>query len=187
VLGAVSVTLTLAPLANQAVDTYGSLISPVLPVSGLTRNAAWTLIAVLGLLVVLNGLGLSITPMLTALGVGGLATSSPSLAGPGRPRRRRRRLRQRSGTRRTRGRGRRLLGDARRAGRSAGVCSLRSLPTFADSSINLTVILRAREFVDQYLIKHEFVTRLHARFSAADIGIDRMGSGRTWYTTLTSN
>jgi small-conductance mechanosensitive channel len=29
--------------------------------------------------------------------------------------------------------------------------------TFADSSVNFTVILRAKEFVDQYLITHEFV------------------------------
>ncbi len=37
--------------------------------------------------------------------------------------------------------------------------------TFADSSINFTVILRATEFVAQYLIKHEFVKRLHIRFN----------------------
>ena len=43
--------------------------------TSLTRNIAWSLVAVLGLLVVLNGLGLSITPMLTALGVGGLAVA----------------------------------------------------------------------------------------------------------------
>jgi small-conductance mechanosensitive channel len=36
--------------------------------------------------------------------------------------------------------------------------------TFADSSVNFTVILRAREFVDQYVIKHEFIKLLHARF-----------------------
>ena len=36
--------------------------------------------------------------------------------------------------------------------------------TFGDSSIDFTVILRAKEFVDQYLIKHEFVKRLHTRF-----------------------
>ena len=36
---------------------------------------AWAIVAILGLLVVLNGLGLSITPMLTALGVGGLAVA----------------------------------------------------------------------------------------------------------------
>jgi small-conductance mechanosensitive channel len=43
--------------------------------------------------------------------------------------------------------------------------------TFADSSINFTVILRAREFVDQYLIKHEFVKRLHTRFNQEGIVI----------------
>jgi small-conductance mechanosensitive channel len=43
--------------------------------------------------------------------------------------------------------------------------------TFADSSINFTVILRAKEFVDQYLIKHEFVKRLHTRFSDEGIVI----------------
>lgn len=43
--------------------------------------------------------------------------------------------------------------------------------TFADSSVNFTVILRAREFVDQHLLKHEFVKRLHARYRAAGIVI----------------
>jgi small-conductance mechanosensitive channel len=43
--------------------------------------------------------------------------------------------------------------------------------TFADSSIDFTVILRAKEFVDQYLIKHEFVKRLHARFDLENIVI----------------
>lgn len=75
VLGAVSVTLALAAIASQSVDAYGAVIAPALPVSSLTRNMAWALIAVLGFLVILNGLGLSITPMLTALGVGGLAVA----------------------------------------------------------------------------------------------------------------
>jgi small-conductance mechanosensitive channel len=43
--------------------------------------------------------------------------------------------------------------------------------TFGDSSINFTVILRAREFVDQYLVKHEFVKRLHTRFNQESIVI----------------
>ena len=43
--------------------------------------------------------------------------------------------------------------------------------TFGDSSINFTVILRAREFVDQYGIKHEFIKRLHARFDQEGIVI----------------
>lgn len=43
--------------------------------------------------------------------------------------------------------------------------------TFNDSSIDFTVILRGREFVDQYLIKHEFIKRLHRRFNAEGIEI----------------
>jgi len=43
--------------------------------------------------------------------------------------------------------------------------------TFSDSSVNFTVILRAREFVDQYLIKHEFIKRLHARYKQEGIVI----------------
>jgi len=43
--------------------------------------------------------------------------------------------------------------------------------TFADFSINFTVILRAREFVDQYLIKHEFIKRLHERYNQEGIEI----------------
>lgn len=41
--------------------------------------------------------------------------------------------------------------------------------TFADFSINFTVILRAKEFVDQYLIKHEFIKRLHERYNEENI------------------
>jgi small-conductance mechanosensitive channel len=43
--------------------------------------------------------------------------------------------------------------------------------TFGDFSINFTVILRAREFVDQYLIKHEFIKRLQARYQQEGITI----------------
>lgn len=43
--------------------------------------------------------------------------------------------------------------------------------TFADFSINFTVILRCEEYVDQYLVKHDFVKRLHRRFCAEGIEI----------------
>ncbi len=36
--------------------------------------------------------------------------------------------------------------------------------TFADSSINFSVILRGKEFVDNYLIKHEFIKALSERY-----------------------
>jgi len=43
--------------------------------------------------------------------------------------------------------------------------------TFGDFSINFTVVMRAREFTDQYLIKHEFIKRLHQRYIQEGIEI----------------
>jgi small-conductance mechanosensitive channel len=43
--------------------------------------------------------------------------------------------------------------------------------TFGESSVDLTVIMRARRFTDHYLLKHEFVKRLHARYRAEGITI----------------
>ena len=43
--------------------------------------------------------------------------------------------------------------------------------TFDDSSINFTVILRVREFINQYLVKHEFIKRLHRRYNQEGIEI----------------
>ncbi len=36
--------------------------------------------------------------------------------------------------------------------------------TVGEWGIRFTVILRANEFIDQYLIKHEFIKRLHVRY-----------------------
>ena len=43
--------------------------------------------------------------------------------------------------------------------------------TFDDFSINFTVILRAKEFVDNYMIKHEFIKHLHKRYNKEGIVI----------------
>ena len=242
VLVAVSATLAAAAVASQSVDVYGAMLGPALPVSSLTRSVAWTLTAVLGLLVVLNGVGLSITPMLTALGVGGLAVALAlqeplanffaglfiTLAGQIRVGDY---IRLDSGHegyvldfswRSTRLRmlannlvvvpnaklaqavvvnhhlpssdlavlvevGVDYASDLRRVERiviEVGRQTMAEVPggvpefepfiryhTFADSSINFSVILRAQEFVGQYLIKHEFVKRLHARFNDEHVAI----------------
>ena len=41
--------------------------------------------------------------------------------------------------------------------------------TFGESSINFTVILRAKEYTDQYLITHQFIKRLHRRYQLEGI------------------
>jgi small-conductance mechanosensitive channel len=242
VLGALSATRAAAAVASDAADIYGGVLAPALPVSSLTRNIAWTLVATLGVLVVLNGLGLSITPMLTALGVGGLAVALAlqeplanffaglflTLAGQ---------IRVGDYVRLDGGqegyvidfswRSTRLrmlannlvivpnaklaqaivvnhhlpshdlavlvevgvdydsdLAHVERIVVEVGRAVMKDVPggvpefdpfiryhTFGDSSINFTVILRGREFVDQYLIKHEFIKRLHARFDREGIVI----------------
>jgi len=43
--------------------------------------------------------------------------------------------------------------------------------TFGDFSINFTVILRVQEYVDRYLVTHEFVKRLHKRYNQEGIEI----------------
>ncbi|MBU3911448.1 MAG: mechanosensitive ion channel family protein [Candidatus Omnitrophica bacterium] len=43
--------------------------------------------------------------------------------------------------------------------------------TFNAFSIDFTVILRAKEFVDNYLIKHEFIKKLHERYAKEGIVI----------------
>jgi small-conductance mechanosensitive channel len=242
VLVAASVTLGAAAVASQVVDSYGAFIAPALPVTSLTRNIAWSLIAVLGLLVILNGLGLSIAPMLTALGVGGLAVALAlqeplanffaglfiTLAGQIRVGDyvkldsgqegyivdfswRSTRLRMLANNlvivpnaklaqaivvnhhlpsqdlavlvdvgvdyASDLGRVEQIVIDV---GKSVMAEVTGGVPeftpfiryhTFGDSSINFSVILRGREFVDQYMIKHEFIKRLHARFDREGIVI----------------
>lgn len=43
--------------------------------------------------------------------------------------------------------------------------------TFGESSINFNVVLRVQEFADQYLLKHEFIKRLHVRYQQEGIEI----------------
>lgn len=43
--------------------------------------------------------------------------------------------------------------------------------TFGDSSIGFTVIMRGKEFTDQYLLKHEFIKLLHERYKKEGIEI----------------
>ncbi len=241
-LGGLSVTLAAAAIASQVMDRYGAVLAPALPVSSLTRNIAWGLVATLGLLVVLNGLGLSIAPMLTALGVGGLAVALAlqeplanffagvflTLAGQIRVGDY---VRLESGqegyvidfswrTTRLRMLANNLilvpnaklaqaivvnhhlpsrdlavlveagvdyasdLGHVERVvtavGRdvmttvAGGVAEFQPFVrfhTFGESSVDFSVILRGKEFTDQYLIKHEFIKRLHARFAAEGIAI----------------
>jgi small-conductance mechanosensitive channel len=74
-LGVASVTFALAAVCSRLVATYGPRASPSAPVSGLTQNIVRIVVTLLGMLVIVKSIGYDITPMLTALGVGGLAVA----------------------------------------------------------------------------------------------------------------
>ena len=70
-----SVTMTLAAVATRMVADYGQRATHGAPVPGLVSNIVRFIIIALGLLVVLGRFGVEITPILAALGVGGLAVA----------------------------------------------------------------------------------------------------------------
>ena len=242
VAAAASLTFLVAEVLVKLVRTHGASIDPTLPTTTLTENLVRIVVVIVGLLVILNGLGLSITPILTALGVGGLAialalqdTLANLFAGfyltvakqirIGNYIRlssgeegylvdidwRSSRLRQLSNNtvlipnaklsqsivtnyhlpeqelavvidasvdyasdlekveRITTEVGRDVMRTVQ-----GGVGTFEPMVRFhtlGDPGIAFSVILRAREFVDQYAIKHEFVKRLHRRYTAEGITI----------------
>jgi small-conductance mechanosensitive channel len=75
ILWIISLTIMFAGLARDLIRFYGSGIPGALPVTSLTQHLAQLGVVMLGMLVLLNLLGIPITPILTALGVGGLAVA----------------------------------------------------------------------------------------------------------------
>lgn len=70
-----SLTLALSRLLSGLVAVFSSKSEGLLPSTSIFRNLATLLAVVVGGLVILDTLGISITPILTALGVGGLAVA----------------------------------------------------------------------------------------------------------------
>jgi len=81
ILWIISLTVVAARLAGSLVKLYGGGnglsggASPILPVTTLTQSIASLVVGIIGILILLNTLGISVTPILTALGVGGLAVA----------------------------------------------------------------------------------------------------------------
>lgn len=70
-----SLTVLTASIASLSVKNYGTKLNLSLPLTGLTDTLIRLVIIVLGILIILSNLGISITPILTALGVGSLAVA----------------------------------------------------------------------------------------------------------------
>jgi small-conductance mechanosensitive channel len=242
VLGSFSVALVLANISSGVIKAYSSRSKVALPGVSLTQNIARLIILGIGILIIINGLGIPITPILATLGVGGLAvalalqdTLSNLFAGfyilVTRQIKVGDYIKLDSGEegyvtditwRTTKIRmlqnnvvlvpnekltkvivtnyylpdkemavlvnlGVHYNSDLKKVEAvtcevakeimrdvSGGVPEFQPFiryNTFGDFSINFTVILRAKEFVDQYLIKHEFIKRLHERYAKEGIVI----------------
>jgi small-conductance mechanosensitive channel len=241
-LGIISVTFVIANVGFKLINVYGAKIESTLPLTGLTQNLAKLIIYILGFLILLNTLGITITPILTTLGLGGLAvalalqdTLSNFFAGIHIILTRQIKIGNyiklssgeegyvvdvtwRSTKIRMLPNNIVLIPNAKLAQAivtnyylpqkemavlvqvgvhydsdlekvekitievgeevmkevKGGVPEFKPFiryHTFGNSSINFTVILRAKEFVDQYLVKHEFIKRLHKRYNKEGIVI----------------
>ena len=241
VVAAASLTFLVSEVLVRLVRTHGPALDSSLRTTTLTENLVRIVVVIVGLLVVLTGLGLQITPMLTALGVGGLAialalqdTLANLFAGFLTVAKhirignyiklssgeegylvdidwRASRLRQLTNNTvlvpnakfsqsivtnyhspehelvvtieasvdygsdldRVEAITAEVARDVMRTvqGGVANFEPVVRFHTFGDPGIGFSVILRAQEFVDQFLIKHEFVKRLHKRFAAEGIAI----------------
>jgi small-conductance mechanosensitive channel len=68
----ISFTLVASTLAGKLITLYGDKLHAGLSVTSLTQNVTRVVIFGIGILILLNNLGISITPLLTALGVSSL-------------------------------------------------------------------------------------------------------------------
>jgi len=75
ILTILSLTIMASRLAGNLIRHYGSRVPGATPVTTLTQNLAQLFIMLVGILILLRHFGVSITPILTAFGVGGLAVA----------------------------------------------------------------------------------------------------------------
>lgn len=238
----ISITIVVMRIATGLVNDYSKKAEGVLPSTTIFANLTKLLVLVVGILVMLQYLGISITPVLTALGVGGLAvalalqdTLSNIFAGIQILLSRQIKLGDyvrletgeegfitdiswRNTSIRMMSNNLILVPNSKLSntivtnhelpdremsvlivvgvgysselenverivcrvgsevmeevpGGVAGFVPLVRFHTFSDFSIDFTVILRAKTFGDQYLVKHEFIKRLHRRFNEEGIEI----------------
>lgn len=70
-----SMTMALANLSGKIFTNYVQKLSLPIPTSGLAQGIIKGTIIVVGMIIILGVVGISITPLITALGVGGLAVA----------------------------------------------------------------------------------------------------------------
>lgn len=242
ILATVAVAMVAANILAGVIRIRAERIESVLPVTSLTENIIRIVVYGVGGLIILNGLGISIAPILATLGVGGLAvalalkdTLSNFFAGFHIVATKQIRVGdyltldsgeeghvhdinwrttvirtlagnlvlvpnakltemivtnytlQEKGMAVTVGMGVHYTSDLAKVERVAGEVAaevMREVPggvpdfvpfiryhTLGDSGINFSVILRSGTFVDQFVVKHEFIKRIQERFAREGIVI----------------
>jgi small-conductance mechanosensitive channel len=242
VLVLLSLTVFAADMSVNFVDLYSENLKESIPRTTIFANLTRIFVFLIGILIIFNTLGISIAPILTGLGIGGLAvalalqeTLSNLFSGLQLIASKQIRpgdyislesgeegfivdINWRNTTVRELGNNLNIIPNSRiaktiiknyslpekalsvllqvgvdygsdlekveRITREVALEAMRQIPggvsdfepfirfhTFGDSAINFTVILRANEFVDQYIIKHEFIKRLHKRYQSEGITI----------------
>src|SRR5437660_182971 len=142
-----SITFTLASVVAALIGLASERRALGGPVTGLAQTASRVTVLVVGVLVLLSVLGIHITPILTALGVGGLAVA------------------------------RALVDEASKgAGLIPGLLAhpapfVRLIPGFGESSLDFTLNVEVASFVDQYVVQHELRKRILRRLRAEGIEI----------------
>jgi small-conductance mechanosensitive channel len=75
ILTILSLTMMASRLSRDLIRFYGRRVPGAMPVTTLTQNLAQLFVVLVGTLILLHQLGVSVTPILTAFGVGGLAVA----------------------------------------------------------------------------------------------------------------
>jgi small-conductance mechanosensitive channel len=70
-----SLTMMASRLSGELIRFYGRRVQGAMPITTLTQNLAQLFVVLVGILILLHHLGVSVTPILTAFGVGGLAVA----------------------------------------------------------------------------------------------------------------
>ncbi|MBU0634722.1 MAG: mechanosensitive ion channel family protein [Candidatus Omnitrophica bacterium] len=71
----ISITMVIAKICVGLSNTYARKLGSGIAVTGITRTLIYVLIFLVGVMILLNTLGISIAPLLTTLGIGGLAVA----------------------------------------------------------------------------------------------------------------
>ncbi|MBU2568358.1 MAG: mechanosensitive ion channel family protein, partial [Elusimicrobia bacterium] len=75
IIWVISLTIVAAKIASGIIKSYSDTLKTTTPITSLTTNVVNIIVFIIGFLILMNLLGISITPIITALGIGGLAVA----------------------------------------------------------------------------------------------------------------